>query len=201
MEIRDGLNEKMAAYLGMIAREGIHNAARGFSGMLGKDLSVVDPEFKVLPLMDLSSIVGGPEDEVVGIYLRAEGDLATQFMLVFPIQQAFELVDLLMDEPVGTTVQMGALERSALAEVGNLTATFFMNTVAAITGISLRPSPPAVMVDMVGAVLDIIIATTGGLSEQIMMVNTKFILGQRAVQADFWVIPDEKTLSLLATRI
>ncbi len=201
MAMRDTLNAKMVEYLGMVAREGIHNAAKGFSGMLGKDLSVVDPEFKVLPLTDLSAMVGGPEDEVVGIYLRAEGDLATQFMLVFPIEQAFELVDLLMDQTVGTTRQLGSMERSALAEVGNLTATFFMNTVAVITGISLRPSPPAVMMDMVGAVLDIIIATTGGLSEQIMMVNTKFVLGQRAVQADLWVIPDEKTLSLLATRI
>jgi chemotaxis protein CheC len=201
METRGALNDKMVAYLGVIAREGIHNAAKGFSGMLGQELSVVDPEIKILPLMNLSSMVGGPEDEVVGIYLRAEGDLATQFMLVFPIQRAMQLVDLLMDQEEGTTTQLGSMERSALAEVGNLTATFFMNSVATITGIALRPTPPAVMVDMVGAVLDIIIATTGGLSESIMMLNTKFILGQRSVEADFWVIPDEKTLSLLATRI
>jgi chemotaxis protein CheC len=201
METHEILNEKMVAYLGLIAREGIHNAAKGFSGMLGQDLSVIDPEVKIIPLEELSAIVGGPEDEVVGIYLRAEGDLATQFMLVFPIERAMELVDLLMDQSIGTTTQLGSLERSALAEVGNLTATFFMNSVATITGIALRPSPPAVMVDMVGAVLDIIIATTGGLSENIMMLNTRFILGHRAVEADFWVIPDDKTLRLLSTRI
>jgi chemotaxis protein CheC len=202
MDRRDVLgDDRMVAYLAGIAREGIYNAARGFSGMLGQELSVVDPEIKILPLLEIASIVSGPEDEVVGIYLRAEGELASQFMLVIEIQRALELVDLLMDLPVGTSTELGGLERSALAEVGNLTASFFMNSVAAITGIPLRPTPPAVMVDMVGAIIDIIIAATGGVSDSVMMLKARFALGQRAVQADFWVLPDENTLELLRSRI
>ena len=195
------LNDKMAAYLEHLAKVGIHNAAKGFSGMLGRELTVVDPKVCILPLLSLSTILGGPEDEVVGIYLRAEGDLGSQFMTVIPIQKAMELVDLLMDQPVGTTECLGSLERSALAEVGNLTASFFMNSIAAISGISLRPTPPAVMVDMVGAILDIIIATSGGISDSVMMLKAKFVLGEREVGVDFWVIPDEKTIRLLAARI
>ena len=201
METHMILNDKMVAYLELLAKEGIHNAAKGFSGMLGQELTASEPEVSIVPLLSISSIVGGPEDEVVGIYLRAEGDLATQFMLVIPIQKAIELVDLLMDQPVGSTQILGSLERSALAEVGNLTAAFFMNSIAAITGIPLRPTPPAVMVDMAGAILDIIIATSGGLSDSIMMLKTKFILGAREVGTDFWVIPDDKTIQLLSTRI
>jgi chemotaxis protein CheC len=195
------LNDKMVAYLEHLAKEGINNAAKGFSGMLGKELTVSEPEVCMLPLMNLSSIVGGPEDEAVGIYLRGEGDLATQFMMVIPIHKAVELVDLLMDEPLGTTVSLGPLERSALAEVGNLTATFFMNSIAAISGISLRPTPPAVMVDMVAAILDIVVATSGGISDSVMLLKTRFSLGEREVGTDFWVIPDDKTLRLLASRI
>ncbi len=201
MESNTLLNDKMVAYLELLAKEGIHNAARGFSGMLGQELTVSEPEVRMLPLFSISSIVGGPEDEVVGIYLRAEGDLATQFMMVIPIQKAMELVDLLMDQPVGSTESLGSLERSALAEVGNLTAAYFMNSIAAISGIALRPTPPAVMVDMVGAILDIIIATSGGISDSIMMLKTKFILGTREVGTDFWVIPDDKTIQLLSSRI
>jgi chemotaxis protein CheC len=201
MEMQTKLNDKMVAYLETLAKEGIHNAAKGFSGMLGQELTVTEPEVRILPLLSLSEIVGGPEDDAVGIYLRGEGDLATQFMLMIPLQKAHDLVDLLMDQPMGTTQCMGSLERSALAEVGNLTATFFMNSIATISGVSLRPTPPAVMVDMVGAILDIVIATAGGLSDSVLMVKTKFMLGDREVGADFWVIPDEKTISLLSTRI
>jgi len=194
-------DDRLVAYLAKIANAGIYNAARGFSGMLGQELSVVDQEIKFLPLQDITSIVTGLEEEVVGIYLRSEGELASQFMLLVQVQQAMELVDLLMDQPAGTSTELKALERSALAEVGNLTASFFMNSLAANTGISLRPTPPAVMVDMAGAIIDIIIATTGGLSDSVMMMKAKFILGGREVQADFWILPDARTLQLLSARV
>jgi chemotaxis protein CheC len=191
----------MSEYLNKIATHGIRNAAKGFSGMLGLELSVNDPEIKIIPLLEIAKVVGGPEDEVVGIYLRGDGEVTTQFMMVIPQQRAFELVDLLMDQPAGTTKSFTSLERSALAEVGNLTATFFMNSIANETGVGMRPTPPAVMVDMVGAILDIIIATTGGISEYVLMLNSKFTLANREVEADLWVIPDEDTLRLLASRI
>lgn len=199
--MKDTLTGEMSDYLNKIAKHGIKNAAKGFSGMLGLELSVNDPEIKIIPLLEIAKVVGGPEDEVVGIYLRGDGEVTTQFMMVIPQQRAFELVDLLMDQPMGTTTHFTSMERSALAEVGNLTATFFMNSIASETGVGLRPTPPAVMVDMVGAILDIIIATTGGISEYVLMLNSKFILANREVEADFWVIPDEATLRLLASRI
>jgi chemotaxis protein CheC len=102
-----------------------------------------------------------------------------------------------MDLPPGTTEQLGTLERSALGELGNLCGSFFLNSVAKIAGASFRPSPPAVMVDMVGAILDIVVATAGGLSEHVLLMQANFMDGSRSVDADFWVIPDLKTLQSL----
>jgi chemotaxis protein CheC len=201
METENIFNEKMVAYLGMIAREGINNAARGFSGLLGQNLSVTEPVMKIIPLLDIARMIGGPEDEAVGIYLRAVGDLTSQFMLVIELDRAISLADLLLDQPEGTTTFLGQLERSALAEVGNMTATFFMNSVASVANIDIRPTPPAVMVDMVGAIMDVIIATAGSISDHVLVLNSKFELNHREVEIDFWVIPDEQTLKLLSARI
>ena len=195
------MNQRMVDYLGILVKEGFQNAAKGFSGMLGQQLHVADPELQLIPLLQITNLLGGPEDEVVGIYICAEGDLASQFMLIIPIQRAIELADLLLDQPVNSTTELTSLERSALAEVGNLTVSFFMNAIAALSGISLRPTAPAVIVDMVGAIFDIVIATAGAISDSVIMVKTKFVLGRREVGIDFWVIPDDKTLQLLATRI
>jgi len=194
-------NEKTVAYLAAIADAGIHNAARGFSGMLGQELSVVSQEMKLLPFREIASIVNGLEEEVVGIYVRSEGDLASQFMLVIQLQTAMELADLLMDQPIGTCRELRSLERSALAEVGNLTSSFFMNSVSNLTGISLRPTPPAVVVDMAGAIIDIIVTATGSLGDWVMMLKAKFALGERAVHADFWVLPDARTLELIMSGV
>lgn len=143
---------------------------------------------------------GGPESEAVGIYLRAEGEISGQFMLALPYLKALELADLLLDQAPGTTTQLGTMERSALAEVGNLTTAFFLNTVDSITGLGSRPTPPAVMVDYIGAIIDIIIATTGGVTENVLMLHASLLRDNREAQADFWLIPDAATLEMFSKK-
>ena len=193
-------DEKFIATLTEIATAGIENAAKGFSSLLGHTITVTPPNVRVVPLFDIPLLTGGPEKEAIGIYLRAEGDITGQIMLILPIQKAMELVDLLMDLDPGSTTTLGQLERSALGEVGNMTGAFFLNAVANLTNTSIRPTPPAVIVDMVGAILDIIIATTGGVSEYVLLMESNFMDGERKVETDFWVIPDSLTLHLLKIR-
>jgi chemotaxis protein CheC len=190
-------DHELLELLKAITSEGIKNAARGFSGMVGHKIEVSNPVARLVPLLGIAEIVGGPENEAVGIYLRIEGDMLGQIMMIIPYQKALELVDLLMDIPEGTTQFLGSMERSALGELGNMCGAFFLNSLAKMVGAEFRPTPPAVMVDMVGAILDIIIATTGGLSEHVLLMQANFMEGDRSVEADFWVIPDLSMLQIL----
>ncbi|MFZ5808886.1 MAG: chemotaxis protein CheC [Chloroflexota bacterium] len=192
---------KLQAILANMAKEGIYNAARGMSAMVGETLTVTEPNVRLVPFTDIPALLGGPENEAVGIYLRVEGKIPGQIMLVIPYLKALELADLVMGESPGTTQELGTMERSALAELGNLTASFFLNAVADSTGLNARPSPPAVMVDMVGAIMDIIIATTDILTEQVLMIQAKFLRNGRETQADFWIIPDVQTLEIIAKEV
>jgi chemotaxis protein CheC len=151
----------------------------------------------MVPLSKIAEMLGGPENDAVGIYLRFEGDLSGQVMLVIPYQQALEFCDMVMDSPLGTTQELGRMERSALSEIGNLTGTFFLNAIAELTKISSHPSPPAVMVDMVGSILDVVVATMGAISDSVMLFKAVFQIGDRKLQADFWIIPDPATLGKL----
>lgn len=183
--------------LNTIASEGIKNAADGFSGMVGRRIEVSNPEIELVPLLTIPKIVGGLEDDAVGVYLRFEGDMMGQIMMIIPHQKALELVDLLMGLEKGTTKHLGSLERSALGELGNLCGTFFLNSIAKTVGASFRPSPPAIMVDMLGAILDIVVATAGGVNEHVLLMHANFMDGIRFVETDFWVIPDMKALNNL----
>jgi chemotaxis protein CheC len=182
---------------------GFQNAAKGFSGMIGEVMQVIDPSVKAISLKDIPMFLGSPENDAVGIYLRVEGDISGQIMLILPYDKALEIVDLLFEQPFGTTKTLGQMERSALAEVGNMTGAFFLNAVAEITGISARPTPPAVMVDMVGAILDVIIATMGQVdhrvfNDKVLMFQSNFSIGNRETKANFWIIPDPGTLEKLS---
>jgi chemotaxis protein CheC len=188
------IDQDMYEMLQTIASEGIKNAAKGFSGMTGHKIEVSNPTASLVAVLSIPQILGGPEDDAVGIYLRFEGDMVGQIMIIMPYQKAMLLVDLLMELPDGTTTQLGSLERSALGELGNLCGTFFLNSLAKMVSADIRPTPPAVMVDMVGAILDVVVATTGSVGEQVLLVQANFMDGSRSVEANFWVIPDMNTL-------
>lgn len=190
-------DQELLEMLKTIAHEGIKNAASGFSGMIGRKIEVSSPKLELIPLLTIPKVVGGLEDDAVGVYLRFEGDMHGQIMLIIPHKKSLELADLLMGLEQGTTQFLGSLERSALGELGNLCGTFFLNSIAKTSGASLRPSPPAVMVDMVGAILDIVVATTGGTNEHVLLAHANFMDGPRCVETDFWVIPDMQALENL----
>lgn len=198
MEAVSTFHDELRDMLKIMAAEGIRNAAVGLSDMVGAQITVTDPRVRLVPLSEIPMLVGGPEQEAVGVYLQAQGGLVGQIMLVIPYQKALELVDLLMEQPEGTTKQLGSLERSALAEVGNMTASFFLNAVAKRLSLDIRPSPPAVMVDMVGAILDIVAAVSGGVGEHVLLMQGAFMRDDREVEVNFWVIPDPEALAAFA---
>ena len=198
MDLVRTFDDHLHELLRIMAAEGIRNAAVGLSGMVGAEITVTDPHIRLVPMADIPTLLGGPEEEAVGIYLQAQGDLQGQIMLIMPCDKALELVDMLMEQPRGTTQQLGSLERSALAEVGNMTASFFLNAVAKRLHLDIRPSPPAVMVDMVAAILDIVAAISGGVSEHVLLMQGAFMRDGREVEVNFWVLPDPGTLSAYA---
>ncbi len=169
--------------------------------MVGHKIEVSDPVLELVPLLTIPKVVGDPENDAVGVYLRFEGDMVGQIMMIIPYHRALELLDLLMEVPAGSTQHLGTMERSALGELGNLCGSFFLNAIARIARLTFQPSPPAVMVDMVGAILDIIVATTGGIGEHALLMQANFMDGARSVEADFWVIPDLNSLNALVKKI
>lgn len=183
--------------LSAIADSGVKSAAAGFSEMVGRAVKSGKPMASLVPILKIPNYIGGPDDDAVGIYLRFDGDLEGQVMLIVPYSKAYELVDLLVGEKPGTTQELGSLEKSAMGELGNLCASFFLNSLAKSIGASFRPTPPAVMVDMVGAILDIVVATTGGVDEHILLLHSAFADESRFIDVDFWVIPDTKILQEL----
>jgi chemotaxis protein CheC len=199
MEVVNPMSEELRDLVDFMKRTGVSQAAEGFSGMIGTAVKVSPPRVRLVPMEQVSHLLGGPENEAVGIYLRAQGDIPGQMMLVLAYPQALDLVDLILGQAPGSTSTLGAMERSVLGELGNLTGSFFLNAMAAFSGFSVRPSPPAVMVDMVGAILDVVVATHGA-NSNLLMLQVTFLSEEREVEADFWVIPDTQTPRIFSKR-
>ena len=160
-EIRK-IDENFISKMRIIAGRGFTNSAKGLSMMIGQELSVPSPDVNMIPLQTLQRFWAVLRMMLWGFISVLKENLSGQVMIIISYQQALELCDMVMDTPPGTTKELGKMERSALSEIGNLTGTFFLNAIDEIT-LSSHPSPPAVMVDMVGSILDVVVATMGAI--------------------------------------
>jgi hypothetical protein len=53
---------------------------------------------------------------------------------------------------------------------------------------------------MVGAILDILVATWDGISENVLLIQATFLRGERETQVNFWMIPDRSSLEGICRR-
>ena len=183
-------NVGSVARLELLVSAAVQNAARGLSGMVGRTITTGTTQARVVGFNEVSDAVGDPESEMVGVYLVMEGSLNGQSIIILPLESALNLADVLCYEPPGTSTALEELQRSALAEVGNMVVSYFLNGIASLTGETLRPSPPAVMVDMLSAILNVVITPIAYTTDDVLIIDTAFNDPSAQVQARFWVLPD-----------
>ncbi len=168
------------------------HVAQGLSEMMQKPIYNDQPHVLRMPLSEVPLPIGSPRAEMVGVYLEIESGLRGWTLLILPVNLALNLTDVVMGQPSGTSVELGEVERSALAEVGNLTLTYFLNAVAELTGQceDLLPSPPGVIVDMLGAILDLLVIPAAEFGDELTILETTFQNKTQTIEIRFWVMPD-----------
>ncbi|MCP4542471.1 MAG: hypothetical protein GY832_35565 [Chloroflexi bacterium] len=182
-------NVRTISRMEIMVAAGVLNATRGMETFVGHPITMGTIQAKVVRFDDLSAGFGDPLMEMVGVYLHIEGDLDGEALLILPKTSALHLADLMMELPPGTTTILGNVERSALAELGDVMVSYFLNAVAGLTGQPLLPSPPTVVVDMLTHVLDVFIPKSDR-DNELMLMETLLNDSQGLVQARFWVLPN-----------
>jgi chemotaxis protein CheC len=184
-EIISGNQEMQAIFGG-----GVNNAVIGLSQMAGQEIKIANLNVKKILVKDIPELLGGPETLIIAVYLEITGQSNGHMVVVYEPKVAFDLVDLLLGQGSGTTTELSDMERSTLGEMGNIMGSFFLNYISDTTGNRFIPSPPAVMMDMAGAVLDAALANVLARCDSTYIVETVFGTNDRQVSGTFMVIPD-----------
>ena len=180
--------DEIAIWTWLVSR-GIADSLSGLSQMVGQELSVTSLDLKQYPAKEAAMLLGGPENIVVGIYLTIEGDASGHIMLIHEPKIALELIDLQMGLPAGSTRLLEDMERSVLAEMGNITGSFFLHAMADANSLSLTPSPPVVMIDYAGAILGIALTKIMQEQDDVLVIKATFGTDDRQIDGTFMVLP------------
>lgn len=151
------------------------------SDMVGYPMVLSAPTMETVTVYDIPTLVFSPGDEVIATYLTFHGEAHGQIVLVLEAEEALRLADLLMGQDAGTTTEIDDMARSALSEVGNITASGFLNVLAEHTHVSLFPSPPQTIHDLAGAILDTVLLPLALATDNVLLIRTAFS------SQDYWV--------------
>jgi chemotaxis protein CheC len=168
---------------------GAGNATSALSMMLqDRKLEMVVPEVAMLSLPETTTLIGGPEALVAGIYIAVSGDVDGHMAFLMPMESAQELVHSLLGHEAMEFDEMG---RSALEEVGNIVVTSYLNALAEMTDLMIIPSVPGLAIDMAGAIWSSILAGAQIIDDYITVIKTDFASEGKQITGHIMLIPGE----------
>ncbi len=173
-----------------LLRLGMIQVAHSLSDMTGHIIVLHSLSLETIPLDELVMQADDPEVETVGVYLVSHDGLPGQAMVMLSVNDAMYLMDWLLEARPGTTTHLNEFEYSALAEVGNLALCAFLKTMAEFTQSLIRPSPPAVIVDMLATILEVVSTSVAMISDNLPIIKADFSDVHHSVQLRFWILPD-----------
>lgn len=180
---------------------GSQNAITGLSQMVEQEVEMNAVSARQIPVDDVPDLFGGREQVAVAVYLAVTGATEGHMFLAYPPQTAMSLVDLLMGEEPGATQEITEMEASALGEMGNIMGSFYLNALSDASGLVLMPSPPAVIMDMAGSILDVALADILQESDDALVVEAIFSTQDRQISGSFLVLPSPSFLKQLSERL
>ncbi|MBE3592653.1 MAG: chemotaxis protein CheC [Thermoanaerobacter sp.] len=189
------LNEMYLDILKELGNIGAGNAITALSTMIGKKVNMQVPKVKILDFQEVSDIFGSADTIIVGIYFDLDGDVKGNILFALDIKSAASLIWSLMGLEVKE--EFDELEKSALEEIGNIMAGSYVASLSTLTSLNMKISPPAISIDMAGAILSVPAIKYGEISDKILFIETQFIEGEKLIKGDFFLIPDINSFDLI----
>ena len=167
---------------------GAGNAMTALAQLLNCKVDMQVPQVRLLEFKDVGSLIGGEEQIMAGIYLAVSGDITGSIMFLLDQESAKHLACKLMGMEM-TEGEFGEMELSALMEIGNIITGAYLNSLAAITNLKIVPSPPAICIDMAGAILSVPAIEFGTIGDRILLIQSQF-MDEIELDGYFIMVPD-----------
>ncbi len=182
------------------ANIGAGNAATALASLLDMELVNEVTSCRLLQISEVAEWLGGEEQVVAGTYTQLCGDLRSGVLVVFPHESAKTLIRHLAKEEADLS-GLSQIQTSAICEAGNICLCWYLVAVSKMIDTDLIPAPPGATVDLLGAVLDIPLATLGATVDHVIAVHTVFKGVDQVFEGYFLMLPENKMLETIMDRM
>ena len=168
---------------------GAGNAMTALSQMLQCKVDMKVPQVKLLEFSDVGEMMGGEEQIMVGVFLGVEGDITGSMMFMVEEESARHLIQKITMGMLPAGSEFDEMGLSAMKEVGNIITGAYLNSLSTLTNLKIFPTPPALTVDMAGAILSVPAIQFGIFGDRILLIQSQFY-DEVELDGYFILIPD-----------
>lgn len=166
----------------------VSNAVYGLSKMVGAEFMINPTIVTWLPIRELTHFTGFSGSTVISVHLAIEGDSTGQFILLLEKKSAFKFIDTMLGMPE-ETLWLDDLACSVLGEMGNISASYFLNTIADSADQKLMPSPPSVCFDTIGTVIHTALVNRVEKSDHTYVVKAEYSNEEHQLNGTLVILP------------
>ncbi len=180
---------------------GTGNAATALSSLLKISVEMTVPNVEILGYNEAVAALGHPEDMVSGVLVQMTGDVSGVMLFLMKMDFINEVLGCVLQESIDGYEQMGEMEVSAATEVGNIIISSYILSLSKLADMEISLSVPAFAVNMLGGIMTVPMAEFGYVSDKLMMITGKCIIGGRNVDSNLLLLPDIQSLNYLMDRL
>lgn len=155
-----------------VASIGIGNGATALSTFIGEEVTVDVPNIQILEVDKVPELLGQRERIVTLVLVSISGDAKGVVVFLFDPKNASFLVSQLTKEEISSD-RLRDTDLSVLHEVANIFVGNGLKAVDDLLHVHIMQGVPDSATDMVGAVIDPVLAQLGEKSEQVLAIDVR----------------------------
>ncbi|GJM26005.1 MAG: hypothetical protein DHS20C16_24200 [Phycisphaerae bacterium] len=186
--------ERFESVINSVAASGAMNASQALSKWFNAGVRLRTDEFVEVPLDDLESILGNPEEPVAALRMPVTGGFEAESLLAFSEPVALSLIDLLMGQELGTSKELDEAGRSCLQETANIVSSSYVNSMCDWLGVSATPQSPHYQYDLAAAVIAPVLLEQAQVSDTVLFTRTDFLMDGHWLDWIFLLVPSPKAM-------
>jgi len=187
------LDKEKKDILKEIANIGAGNAATAFSTMVDQKIDITVPRIELMPIEDLPEITGDQEDYISCTLINFDGEISGKILLVLEMQIVEKILHLMFGEG---ELPSAEIQSSALRELGNILSGAYLKAINIFSDLNLSQGLPAVAYDMAGAVLSSSVIDFNQSDDEIILLETEFIISDEKLELYYFFIPEEESIDI-----
>lgn len=189
-----------------ISNIGAGNATTAISTMMNLKVDMQVPVIKFLEFKELAEVIGGAENEVVGILLALQTDIDGMMMFIMDKKSATGIVNNILhggdvSAQASDLHDFSEMDLSVLQELGNIIAGSYLSAISSLTGLCITSSVPYLSVDMAGAILSVPAIEYGKVSDRALLIQSEFGDNGLTVDGYFILIPTLEAFGKIFTSL